>query len=178
MSEETFSDTLVILTVAMTTPWGILDQLQNWASILGDHLDKLKLGADVRQQCKYVSKSIIIFLGYLCGFYCRQRLVKNWQEYIELGDDLESPMRRTSRNLGDPADMDDNLDDGIGPLPDGVLTHNLGVDIVVVVTKASVPGFFSYTISVIKNLVYLQQKFRHCFLDGLHVNIRERTRLS
>lgn len=43
LDEETFPHTLVILTVAMTTPWGILDQLQNWASELGDHIDKLDL---------------------------------------------------------------------------------------------------------------------------------------
>lgn len=43
LNEKTFPHTLVILTVAMTTPWGLLDQLQSWASILGDHLDKLPI---------------------------------------------------------------------------------------------------------------------------------------
>lgn len=43
LNEETFPHTLVIFTVAMTTPWGILDQLQSWASVLGDHIDKLDL---------------------------------------------------------------------------------------------------------------------------------------
>ncbi|XP_044738133.1 cytoplasmic dynein 1 light intermediate chain 1 isoform X2 [Chrysoperla carnea] len=118
LNEETYTHTLVILTVAMTTPWGILDQLQNWASILADHIDTLKIGSDVRQQC-------------------RQNLIRSWQEYIEPGDELESPLRRTSRNLGDTTDGDgiDPLDDGSSPLPEGVLTHNLGLDIVVVVTK-------------------------------------------
>lgn len=43
LSEETFPHSLVIFTVAMTTPWGILEQLQNWAAVLGDHIDKLDL---------------------------------------------------------------------------------------------------------------------------------------
>ncbi|KOB64602.1 Cytoplasmic dynein 1 light intermediate chain 2 [Operophtera brumata] len=32
LNEDTFPHTLVILTVAMTTPWGLLDQLQSWAA--------------------------------------------------------------------------------------------------------------------------------------------------
>lgn len=57
-------------------------------------------------------------------------VIKKWQEYIEPGDDLDpgSPLRRTSRNLDD--ESVDNL-----PLPEGVLTTNLGLDIVVVITK-------------------------------------------
>lgn len=57
-------------------------------------------------------------------------MIKKWQDYTEPGDDLDpgSPLRRTSRNLDE--DGIDNL-----PLPDGVLTTNLGLDIVVVVTK-------------------------------------------
>lgn len=56
--------------------------------------------------------------------------VKKWQEYTEPGDELDpgSPLRRTSRNLDD--ENADNL-----PLTEGVLTTNLGLDIVVVITK-------------------------------------------
>lgn len=58
-----------------------------------------------------------------------------WQEYVEPGDELDqsSPMKRTSRNLSD-GDFDGDLEDG-SPLPEGTLTNNLGLDIVVVVTK-------------------------------------------
>lgn len=58
-----------------------------------------------------------------------------WQEYIEPGDELDqsSPMKKSSRNLGD-GDADGDLEDG-APLPEGTLTNNLGLDIVVVVTK-------------------------------------------
>ena len=30
----------------MTTPWNIMDQLQTWASMLQDHIDKLALSAE------------------------------------------------------------------------------------------------------------------------------------
>ncbi|XP_056648252.1 cytoplasmic dynein 1 light intermediate chain 2 [Diorhabda sublineata] len=113
LNEETFQETLVILTVSMTTPWGILEQLQHWASVLADYLDKLKLDIDLRQARK-------------------QLMIKMWLDYVEPGDELDpaSPMKRSSRNLGD----DDELFDG-NSLPEGTLTSNLGLDIVVVVTK-------------------------------------------
>lgn len=116
LNEDTFQHTLVILTVTMTAPWGILEQLQHWASVLADHLDKLKLNVDSRQTR-------------------RQHLVKMWQEYIEPGNELDpsSPMKRSSRNLGDSEFEADG--DNSGPLPEGVLTNNLGLDLVVVVTK-------------------------------------------
>ena len=43
---SSFSDTTVLINVAMTTPWNMMDQLQNWASLLQDHIDKLKLTAE------------------------------------------------------------------------------------------------------------------------------------
>lgn len=68
----------------MTSPWGILEQLQHWASVLADHLDKLKLSVDQRQNS-------------------RQHMIKVWLDYVEPGDELDpaSPMKRSSRNLGD-----------------------------------------------------------------------------
>jgi len=42
--------------VAMTTPWNIMDQLQNWAIILQDHIDKLALSAEKTKQLKNESE--------------------------------------------------------------------------------------------------------------------------
>lgn len=60
--------------------------------------------------------------------------IRRWQEYVELGDDLEldSQLRRTSRNL-----EDENVPGDVLPLNEGVLTRNLGLDVVVVVTKVT-----------------------------------------
>ncbi|KAI8427460.1 hypothetical protein MSG28_001995 [Choristoneura fumiferana] len=116
LSEETFPHSLVIFTVAMTTPWGILEQLQNWAAVLGDHIDKLDLTPEQRLQSK-------------------KQQQQKWQRYTEPGDEMEqaasSPMKRSSRNLSDDLDSEDEDN----PLPEAVLTTNLGLDIVVVVTK-------------------------------------------
>lgn len=51
-----------------------------------------------------------------------------------MGEDMEmdSQMRRTSRNFDE-----EGLQNDILPLGEGVLTRNLGLDVVVVVTKVS-----------------------------------------
>lgn len=56
LNKERFPHTLVMLVAAMTTPWAILDQLQSWAALLGDHIDKLPLDNDTRQRCRQLSK--------------------------------------------------------------------------------------------------------------------------
>lgn len=57
-------------------------------------------------------------------------MIRIWQDYIEPGDELEanSTMKRSSRNL-------ENEDDPVLPLPECVLTRNLGLNVIVVVTK-------------------------------------------
>lgn len=62
LNEETFPHTLVILTVTMTAPWAILEQLQHWASVLGDHLDKLNLDVDTRQARRYLFTFLVLQL--------------------------------------------------------------------------------------------------------------------
>ena len=117
--EQNYAHTLVILTVSMTTPWSWLDQLQHWMKVLDDHVNTLKLTSEEKQES-------------------RQRLVTAWQSYCESGDDMEpgnSPMKRTNRL----SSVEDDLD--ILPLTEGCLTVNLGLDVVVVVTKVMILKF-------------------------------------
>lgn len=142
LNAKRFPNTLVMLVAAMTTPWAILDQLQSWSRVLGDHIDKLasdndefkQTWQDCRQQSRLIySKQLLITVNiwkFFTNSIFHVAVKKKWQDYTEPGDDLDpgSPLRRTSRNLDD--ESVDNL-----PLPDGVLTTNLGLDIVVVITK-------------------------------------------
>lgn len=57
-------------------------------------------------------------------------MVQRWQEYVDQGDDIDMEVRRTSRNLEDDIDQ--------LPLSEGVLTSNLGLDVVVVITKVKI----------------------------------------
>ena len=56
LTEDNFTDSTVLLCVAMTTPWNIMDQLKNWARILQDHIDKLALSAEKTKKLQNESK--------------------------------------------------------------------------------------------------------------------------
>ena len=53
---DNVTDTTVVINVSMTTPWYIMDQLQNWASLLQDHIDKLPLTSE--QMMEFQKKSL------------------------------------------------------------------------------------------------------------------------
>uniref|UniRef100_A0A182Q473 Dynein light intermediate chain n=1 Tax=Anopheles farauti TaxID=69004 RepID=A0A182Q473_9DIPT len=145
LNEQNFPHTLVILTLSMTTPWSLVDQLQHWMKILDDHIASLKIDPEEKQQCQ-------------------ARLTTEWQNYCETIDDLDpgSPIKRTNRLPS----VDDELD--ALPLPEGVLTTNLGLDVVVVVTKTD------YMTTLEKELDYRDEHFdfmqqwirRFCLMYG------------
>jgi len=119
LTETNYSDTTVLLCVSMTTPWNIMDQLQNWATVLQDHIDKLPLSSEETK--KYQAEAW-----------------RNWVQYIEPGDEQELPSpTKKSRGVngtnGGNGEPEEELE--LEPLPEGTLTRNLGLDLIVVVTK-------------------------------------------
>eukprot|EP00088_Acartia_fossae_P008150 TRINITY_DN1386_c0_g1_i1.p1 TRINITY_DN1386_c0_g1~~TRINITY_DN1386_c0_g1_i1.p1 ORF type:complete len:527 (-),score=120.22 TRINITY_DN1386_c0_g1_i1:948-2528(-) len=124
LTETHYADTTVLLCVSMTTPWNIMDQLQNWATVLQDHIDKLPLSSEETKK----------FQG---------EAWRRWVQYIEPGDEQElatSPTKKAGgrgpgggNGNGAGGDQEEELE--LEPLPEGTLTRNLGLDLIVVVTK-------------------------------------------
>lgn len=112
LNAANYAHTLVILTVSMTQPWFWLEQLNHWMKVLSEHIENLGLEPEEKHEA-------------------RQRLITSWQSYCEIGDDLDpgSPVKRT------PLRNSSIDDDDLMPITDGALLSNLGLDIVVVVTK-------------------------------------------
>uniref|UniRef100_A0A673TAR7 Dynein light intermediate chain n=1 Tax=Suricata suricatta TaxID=37032 RepID=A0A673TAR7_SURSU len=104
-------DTLVMLVVDMSKPWTALDSLQKWASVVREHIDKLKIPPEEMKEME-------------------QKLVRDFQEYVEPGEDFPASPQR--RNTGSQEDKDDSV---VLPLGADTLTHNLGVPVLVVCTK-------------------------------------------
>lgn len=82
----------------------------------------------------------------------RQRLVTAWQNYCETGDHLDpsSPIKRTVR-------IPSVDDEDVLPLPDGAFTTNIGLDMVVVVTKVII--VLLYTTNAIAALTNVHIRF-------------------
>ncbi|XP_070616464.1 cytoplasmic dynein 1 light intermediate chain 2 isoform X2 [Erythrolamprus reginae] len=109
VTAETLQETLVIFVADMSRPWTILESLQKWASVLREHIDKLKIPPEEMRNME-------------------QQFVKIFQEYVEPeGGYQGSPQRR-----GPSGQDEENI---ALPLGENVLTHNLGIPVVVVCTK-------------------------------------------
>ena len=67
LTEQNFEHTLVMLVASMAQPWSILDSLENWVTVLRQHIDRLKLlpedRRDYEQSCKY-TLLVSIFRSY------------------------------------------------------------------------------------------------------------------
>ncbi|KAG8521608.1 Cytoplasmic dynein 1 light intermediate chain 1, partial [Galemys pyrenaicus] len=101
-------DTLVMLIVDMSKPWTALDSLQKWASVVREHIDKLKIPPEEMKEMEQ----------------------KDFQEYVEPGEDFPASPQR--RNTVSQEDKDDSV---VLPLGADTLTHNLGIPVLVVCTK-------------------------------------------
>uniref|UniRef100_A0A7M4EAE4 Dynein light intermediate chain n=1 Tax=Crocodylus porosus TaxID=8502 RepID=A0A7M4EAE4_CROPO len=111
MEASSLKDTLVMLVVDMSRPWTALDSLQKWASVVREHIDKLKIPPEEIKEME-------------------QKLVRDFQEYIEPGEDFPASPQRRNTSLQE--DKDDSV---ILPLGADTLTCNLGIPVVVVCTK-------------------------------------------
>ncbi|XP_040289327.1 cytoplasmic dynein 1 light intermediate chain 1 isoform X1 [Bufo bufo] len=109
MDASSVKDTLVMLIVDMARPWLALDSLQKWASVIREHLDKMKIPPEEMREME-------------------EKMVRSFQEYVEPGEEFPaSPQRRNTQ--------DDREESVILPLGEDTLTRNLGIPVVVVCTK-------------------------------------------
>ncbi|XP_074644368.1 cytoplasmic dynein 1 light intermediate chain 2-like isoform X2 [Tubulanus polymorphus] len=118
LSEETFEHTLLLLVVSMSQPWAVVDGLRRWSSILRDHIELLRIDPIRMKELE-------------------QSLVTYFQDYTEPSEESshsQSQRRETNPLHPQPSSTDD--DKVILPLGETTLTKNLGIPIVVVVTKS------------------------------------------
>ncbi|GCB61739.1 hypothetical protein scyTo_0011368, partial [Scyliorhinus torazame] len=110
VSGDNMKNTLAVFVADMARPWTIMDSLQKWASVLREHIDKLKMPPEEMREME-------------------QALVKEFQEYVEPEEGTHgSPQRRAPVSGQDEEEV-------VLPLGENVLTHNLGIPVLVVCTK-------------------------------------------
>ncbi|KAG8543774.1 hypothetical protein GDO81_023734 [Engystomops pustulosus] len=137
LSADTIHDTLAVFVADMSRPWMIMESLLKWASVLRDHIDKLKIPPEEMRDME-------------------QNIIKDFQEYVEPEDtSLTSPQRRAPTSSGTE---DENI---ILPLGDNILTHNLGVPVLVVCTKCD-------AVSVLEK----EHDYRDEYFDFIQSHIR------
>jgi len=128
LTEDNYEDTTVLICASMATPWSIIDQLNKWIGVLQDHIDTLRLTPDEVKEY-------------------RRMKISSWESYSEPGLDFSGfPSRypTSGHPLGSPSqeqqeqfpitDLSPQEEKSLD-LFDGVLSRNLGLDVVVVLTK-------------------------------------------
>uniref|UniRef100_A0AAY4AZL7 Dynein light intermediate chain n=1 Tax=Denticeps clupeoides TaxID=299321 RepID=A0AAY4AZL7_9TELE len=113
LTAESLKNSLAVFVADMSRPWTIMESLRKWAGVLRDHVDKLKIPPEEMREMEQ-----------------RSKLVKAFQEYTEPEEATpSSPQRRT------PAAATGEDESVLLPLGENVLTHNLGIPVLIVCTK-------------------------------------------
>lgn len=75
LNENNFPNTLVILTVSMTTPWNWKEQLDHWIKILSDHVENLNISTGMfSERGNFILESVYFrrmksYLMLMCDTY-------------------------------------------------------------------------------------------------------------
>lgn len=83
VTPESLKDSLVVFVVDMSRPWTIMESLQKWASVLREHVDKLKIPPEEMREMEQRSKCCFAFLLLRCIgtntllFACRDHSYSN-----------------------------------------------------------------------------------------------------
>uniref|UniRef100_A0A3Q4HGS9 Dynein light intermediate chain n=1 Tax=Neolamprologus brichardi TaxID=32507 RepID=A0A3Q4HGS9_NEOBR len=109
VTAQSLPDCLAVFVVDMSRPWTIMESLQKWASVLRDHVDKLKIPPENMREME-------------------QKMIKAFQEYTEPEDATPSSPQRRAPTAGEDEDV-------VLPLGENTLTHNLGIPVLIVCTK-------------------------------------------
>lgn len=155
LNESNFENSMVAFVVSMSTPWEMMDSLRKWSKILSDHVKKLNLPEAKRSE-----------------FLKKQRLAfQMYQDPDENGNILgkKTPTLNTSLSLTDKKDLNESIDkdeSSFLPLDPSVLNNNLGIPILVIVTKSDYMSTLDKDMEYrIEHFDFIQYHIRRFCLD-------------
>lgn len=119
LNETNFENTLVAFVVSMSNPWLIMESLKKWSTILSDHIQKLNI-SDLKR-AEYMKQQC--------------RLFQMYQDPDESNQVNNSSKKNTSVGDLDKKAEQKFDDDSLLPLDPAILSKNLGIPIIVIVTK-------------------------------------------
>ncbi|KAK3085233.1 hypothetical protein FSP39_000334 [Pinctada imbricata] len=118
ISEENFAHSLVLLVGSMAHPWSIMESLQRWSACLQDHISRLKIPPEEMREYE-------------------ESMVRFFQEYTEPDESHTASSAHSRRDVNPlhPSASHTEGDKVLLPLGENTLTQNLGIPIIVVLTK-------------------------------------------
>lgn len=107
LTPKSVTNTVIVQVVDISRPWTIMESLHSWTEVLREHIHSLKLTPKDLNEME-------------------ERIVRQFQEYMEPDESTEDRRRSGIKDE----------DKVLLPLDENVLTDNLGIPVVVVVTKS------------------------------------------
>ena len=132
IKSDTLEDTVIILVASMTQPWSLLSTLKKWMTIVEEHIARLQLDPTYLHEV-------------------HDRFQYDFQHYVEPNDSSIMMASSSSATIKSgivsgripnsvslvsgivPANNDE--EQIVLPLPEGVLTKSIGIPIIVIITK-------------------------------------------
>eukprot|EP00800_Vazella_pourtalesii_P016770 TRINITY_DN491_c0_g1_i1.p1 TRINITY_DN491_c0_g1~~TRINITY_DN491_c0_g1_i1.p1 ORF type:complete len:484 (-),score=100.41 TRINITY_DN491_c0_g1_i1:181-1545(-) len=114
---DNLSKSLALILVDMSEPWTIIESLEKWTSLINSFIDSL--GIDPRKLKEL-----------------EERVVYEYQTYIDPSDSNLRNVSPGGQQIGSSSPSQTGR--VLLPLGDNVLTHNLGIPVIVLVTKTDV----------------------------------------
>lgn len=129
LTEENFENSCCLLVASMSQPWNIMRSLETWANVLEKHIESLSLKPSRLKQCK--QELTLKFLNYVASTdEAEGKLVAG------LNQSKISDLDHSKDGLNDSQYVDANESvTSVRELGGDALSRNLGIDIVVVITK-------------------------------------------
>ncbi|CAH8627004.1 unnamed protein product [Heterobilharzia americana] len=130
ITEDSFCDQTAIIVVSISEPWKVIESLEMWADVLKNHINKLKLPKDKLKM--YKSKVSKEFYGYLEP----GTLTSGDTNPVNLTSFSFSSMSETSCEATPEPPSPNDADVFSEEIHErDVLNNNLGIPLIVVVTK-------------------------------------------
>ena len=132
LTEANFEQSCCLLVASMSQPWSIMKSLETWSNVLEQHIENLNIKPAKLKQC-------------------RQRLLLKFLNYVASTDEVESKLVSglttanikgnggiiSNSNGPEQQESEVNMNESLSvkELGADALTRNLGIEIVVVITK-------------------------------------------
>lgn len=126
LTEQTFENSCCLLVASMSQPWNIMRSLETWANVLERHIESINIKPTKLKQCQ-------------------QKLLFRFLNYVASTDEAESKLVASINQSGKVDETNDSKNDpdislnqstvSVGELGKDALSRNLGIEIIVVITK-------------------------------------------
>lgn len=116
LTEQNYAHCCVLLVASLDRPWDIMDSLTKWSDVLSTHIQRLKLPPGIQKQQEDI-------------------ILREFVDYVER-DETTMVTSTTSAPHGQHGRRLTDADSSLSTLEEGTLVCNLGIPIVVVLTRS------------------------------------------